>query len=551
MPGVQRLGEVEVARFEEIVNIQPVSTATGAPEALESLASRLGRFEAALQKRLDVQAVERGKKTAQEIQFEKEAGITKAPEFKKQPLFFGTIEAKAHNQALRSAYIASVGTDIKEQVGLLEGQNPNDLLAFNTAIAGLRSGLDKSLDPSVKQQAIGFLDERTSAARIRVQNAGIKKQNDQAKVDLDIAVQSLTQDAVIAARGGDNSGSANALLDLKNTIQAQVDADFITEFQGQNTFRSAELAATQEVFTAGIRTLTDAGRYEDALVQIDTFRQKVPAGMAPDEHRDLIKSQLSDISQGLSLRDKIESEQEVANTSKQSVNYQKTYVSVLEGGTTGNDLTNMVRNGELSVSNAETLRKLITAPADVADDFTFIRQTTEAIRRGDDPEDIRQTIISGVGRFLKPQTGLTLLDDLDKSLDTESPLKTSNARRAEDFIVKNFRVFGPLGALDSDAEKRLARAEREFSTRVLNDEDPWLVADDLVGKDDFERAPNPIFGTKEDLPEAQDLLDEALIRQEISQEDYNFQFNNLEDLRLMKANIDSFNKAKGEALNGR
>jgi hypothetical protein len=277
-------------RFEETVNIQPQSFATGAPQALQSLSARLEQFASTRQRQADVAAVQRGQQAAQQVQLEKEGGITQAPKLKDEPLFFGTIEAKAHNKALQAAYISSIGTDIKTQVGLFEGRNPDNLVAFNAAIDGLRAGLDKSVDPSVKQQALGFLDERSSSARIRVQNAGIKKQNDAARDEIFTSIESFADSAATEARNGDNLLAAKDLENAFAAIDAAVDSGFLSIGQAREQRREIEREATEQTLRREFDIKSDESLPE-AFELIDKKRKKVPRGWTPDEWDRYLTSQ--------------------------------------------------------------------------------------------------------------------------------------------------------------------------------------------------------------------------------------------------------------------
>lgn len=539
-----------MARFEEVINIRPQTAETGAVSGLMSLSQKLEQFQnvqnqitSGLLTAAGKQAEQRGVETGQKVILEKEKGITKAPKFKKKR-FIGSIEINAHNKALRAAYLSSINNDIREGVAKIQTENPDNLINFNESVSSFAKGMINTVDPSVRELVSGALDERITTGRIAVQSADIKKQNDIAFQELQESAKNTEDSAILAAQGGDLQTAGLDLLYLDGILQAQVDAGFITEPEAREKKRDAELRATQSSLIGSVRQLTDTGQFGKALKVIEKTRSELPKNMSIEEHSDIVQGMISDVNRSINIRNKIESQEQANIEAGQVAKYNDLFIGLIEGTTMSEDITRQLRNKKITVPQANALVNTLNNRGFGVDDWPLIGSIQEDIRNGVNPNDIRNNIITNSGSRLTEQTATTLISSLNESLDTESVLNTSQVKRARAFITPSIRVTGPLGALDTQAERRLAGALREFDERVLAGEDAFSVADELVGKDEFERAPNPMFGTKMDLDKAQEQLNAARLSQQIDADTYNFEEELIIRLKKLKVNIDAFNAVK-------
>lgn len=538
-----------MARFQETVDIQTQSVQSGAAGALLSLADRLESFKQQGFKAAGEQAVARGTATGQAVELQEEGGITQAPAFKEKK-FIGSIEINAHNKALRSSYTASLGNDIREETARIKAENPDDVVAFNEAYKGFTKGVLNSVDPSVKNDVALFLDEKGTSARITVQAENVKKDNDIAFGILKESEENSLEASLMAARNGNIEESASELVDHFRIINEQVEAGFISEPEAREKMRDAELAATQESLIGSVRQLTEAGKFAEAFKAVEKMRAAPIKGMTVEETQDIITSITADITTSLNLRNKIEDSEAVAIDIEQKTTYNDSYIGILQGTTTSSDIIRGIRNGTLTESQGTKLINTLNTRGHGVNDWVLISDIETRIRNGEDADDIRNSIITNTGTRLTGAEGSELLSALNESLDAESILHTGTVTRARTFIKNSIRITGVFGSLDPAAEKKLALSTREFDTRVKAGEDPWEVADDLVGKTELNRLPQPMFGTKEDLDRSQELLDQSRLDGTVDADTYNYQTGLIKNIREMQDNIAEFDKNKKEALSG-
>lgn len=534
-------------RFNQKVQLQPIPTQTGAAQGLMSVAQRLEGFKSQFMGTAVQAAKQRGISGAQQVEFEKQDGVTQAPEFKDVG-FFGSVEAQAHNKVLKAAYLASLDNDNREAIARIGAENPDDLIKFNDQIAAYRNAVIKSVDPSIRQIVQQDLDKKIISTRTSVQRADIKKQRENAIAQTEFSANALLDDALVSARSGDLMDSAEKLQDLFALYDSQVDSGMITTTESQIKKRDAEFKATQETVVGGIKGLMQQGKFLESVDAIVKFREKTPKGFTLDEHDKVITALTSELNETLALENKLEDQEKELVAQGQKSKSVELFSRILKGQATANDVISAMDNRQVNQEQATKLINTLNTRGRGVDDWVMVAQIQDAIRSG---EDMTDTIISNAGTNLTEATATSLLKANVEEEDDESILKKSSVKRAEGFIRQSMKVTGPFGALDQEAEKRLAIARRNFSERVMNGENEWDVADELVGKDDFDRAANPMFGNKQNLEQSIELLNNALMTNQIDDDTYNFEFNKTETLKKLRDNIEAFDKSKKEALNAK
>lgn len=542
-----------MARFQKQTGLRQVQTGTGAAQGFLSLADKLQQFKslsdtavkAGIGEIKQTQAT-RGAVTGAAVPIERDGGVTKKPVFKEET-FFGGIEARAHNKALASSYLASIKNDVRTGVARIEAENPDNLIGYNEAVKGFSAGMLKNADPSVRQQLTQALDDRITTSRISVQNSAVKQQNEIAGQELEASAQTHLEEALRFSRNGDRVSAVSGLVDYFDAIDSQVEAGFMTAPVAAEKKRAAELQATQDNIVGNVSRLTSGGRSLEALDILTRFDDKIPAGMSVDEHEDLTSAMRSEINEQINIRNRQESEEDRLVTDGQNSQYANLSIGLSTGSSGMNDFVGALRENKITGSQFDKLVNTLNRRGQGITNFPLVNTIRGEIQSGNDPADIKNTIIANSGTNLTEAMANSLLGEVDEYLNKESVLQTNTVRRARDFIVPSIRVTGPLGALDTEAEQRLANSIREFDTRVLDGEDAWRVADELVGKDKLEQTPSPQFGTKDDLRGALDGLNAAFDNKEIDEATYNFQFELIDRIQRLSDNVKSFNAARKEA----
>ncbi len=263
-----------MARFTETVDIRPASQVqfdTG------SLTARLDQFAAQ-------KAQEGAQKIAQESFSKGQAAFQEGaqPEFK-QERFFGKIPAKAYNEGLRAAYVASLDRDNREEISKIVAENPDDLSVFNDRVESYRSSMLNNVDPTARQVVQDSTDSLISSNRIKVQNNEIAKNHKENAQEVQNQIETASTDALGFARDGDNESAATSALAAFAGVDAAIQAGFISDTEGAVQKRDIERGLVEEGKLGGlIRTFDDEGETA-AFQELDDLSKKRPKGFEPGE----------------------------------------------------------------------------------------------------------------------------------------------------------------------------------------------------------------------------------------------------------------------------
>lgn len=290
-----------VKRFEETVNIRPVSTELGFEQASNSLLNRLETFASSAQ-RLSVQrAVETGREQASEVQLQRKDGITQAPQKREattaETILTGGISTRQYNKSLETAYLASLGRDAKEGIKAIEAENSNSIGAFNEKVAGFASGVLKGADPSVRQEIETFLNNQISDSRIRVHSNTIKTNKKIAASESFDSVNSFGNDAATLARSGDQIGSAEAIAQSFTILDGMVEAGDILTDRASIMKREIEREASEQGLRLQFDDLANTEGIDKAFESLESISNKPQKGWTPDEWDTFITSEQADLRQ--------------------------------------------------------------------------------------------------------------------------------------------------------------------------------------------------------------------------------------------------------------
>ena len=544
-------------RFREQVNYRPISAETGAASSMLSLAQKLEGFKNfAYQKASQIgqeRAIERGVTRAGQVKLGKdESGITKAPKFEDKR-FIGGVEINAYNKALRSSYLSSLNADIRIGVNEIRENNFDDLAGFNDKIESYKNAMLKTVDPSSRSQVEGLFNDIETTARLNVQSATIKKNYEAAKFETENSGNLILEDALTYANNGDFLSASQGLLDYNQNLMDRIESGYLSEGEAKELSRKATVLLTQENLTGDIRRKTQDGDYDKAIKQIVGARQNIPKGMSPREHGELLTSMISELNQSLNLQNKLEKDEDDARKERQRTNYSDLIIGVSEGTKSKDDAVKLLRASAINDTQFEKVMSVLNSRGQGTNDYTLVNQIKDAISdfgaggQVMTADMIQGAIISNMGTSLTENQATALLSDLRMYQQPDFILNSKTVKRAKSFITPSMRVVGIAGSFDTEAERRLANALREFDNRVIDGEDPWAVADELIGKDAVDRLSDPMFGSKDDLKTAKEKLDEAAKNGEIDRPTFNYQNNLITELRQLIENNKRFEEAKKNA----
>lgn len=530
-----------VKRFDQTGILAPVNLSTGGAQALQQeaqdlrgLSSSFARFE---QQR-------RAKKADEAFQAGRVAHAKGETE-KKEETFFGGIEAKAFNRGLQAGYEADISNDNRAKLAEIERENGTDSQAYSDAVTAHRAALQKNVDPAILPDVMERFDTYSTAGMIRVQDAQAQKDRLQNAQSVQDQIKTLGSESANAARSGDVNGSGQKLLELFNAVDGAVESGLMTPKEAANTKRKHEMQATQENLIGMVRGLTETDPIK-AIEVAESLRSKTIKGFSADEQSDLVTAVISDINQSLSLKSKREAQEDEDADTQQEQNSQALFNGIITGAATPNDVISASQRGDIDEGQARTLINIMNTQGTGVDDFQLINDIESRIDAG---ESVSRVISDNVGTRLTQATAGTLLDASRESIADGSPLQTEKYKSALSFLEGSVAVRGPLGALDTESERRLAKMRREVRSRVLQGEDPFEVVDQIIPKDEFNRAPSPMFGEKGDLNSSLTQLNDQYRAGAIDDDTYNFQFELIERLKGMKQNLDNFNQANKDQQN--
>lgn len=271
-------------QYKQSVNIVPPNVSSGRVEAAESMAETIGAGRQLIVQLGEKAAIKRGQKKAEAVKFKRnKKGITIAPEFAKETLV-GQIEAEAHNQSLKAAYLASLDSDIRSNVDRIALENPDNIIRFNEQINSFRQGLLDAVDPVAQQHAQANVDVAIGFARNRVYQNEIKKQ--QATVDavLSKEINETSMAAFRQARNGDLDESAENIAKSFLAVDALVDAGLMDADVAAERKRGIERIASEQ----NKMRFIDALNIKEANKTLNEWSKSIPKGWTPDEWRSFI-----------------------------------------------------------------------------------------------------------------------------------------------------------------------------------------------------------------------------------------------------------------------
>ena len=262
----------------------------------------------------------------------------------------------------------------------------------------------------------------------------------------------------------------------------------------------------------------------------------------------MVTTLISNLNQVISLKNKEEDQERTTVTQLQKERSGQLFTEVTVGKSSAGEILASLATNQITFTQASTLMGVVNNRGAGFDDFTLINDIETRIANNEDIDSIIEDITNNTGVRLTEGTARGLISDLRDSKDKASPLTTSDSKAAMSF-VKNMTVkVGALGAIDFDAQKRLAGLNREFRESVLAGENPWTVADRLVNASNEIEDIFLIYGDVSDTKSALMELDQAALSEAINEATYNVEFQKIKRAESLQKNLTSFTKAKKAAL---
>ena len=463
--------------------------------------------------------------------------------------FIGSIETEAYNKSLQSAYLASLDNDNRTEIARIADENPNDTAAFDQLTSSYASAVLSNIDPSAAPAAQLTMNTLISTARQKIQSAELGKNVREADNLLILSAETSIRDAMRFANEGQLEAAGMSLSSAFTAITARVESGQLDPAAAIRLKRKLKIATDVEV-----NRFTFSNKIKnEGIISAVTFLQKASdkplKGFGVDEQRVLIETLKSDLNQFIQLGNAVEKEQQETWITSQKAESADLFVGIATGQTDSADVSLAISQKQISFEQGKGLLNILNTRGQGIDDHALINDINLIMTV--DTDLAERMIIQNTGSRLTEATATQLFQTVRSQASEESPLKTSEAIRFKSFLSNSVKVVGPLGAIDFESQKRLAQLTVAYDQRILSGEDPATVAADLIDVNDFLLAPNPLTGTKENLPGALETLNAQFDAKTISDSEYDREVELIKKLMEQQTNIEQFLRALKEAgVNG-
>lgn len=407
----------------------------------------------------------------------------KTPETKEGFLSSFSIQDQAYNNAMEGAYLASMQIDVQNDIARIAADNPLDSNAFLAlARESVNPRLQMLQDPAMNAEAGQFVDQVTSQYLRQIDQNRAQFDRESADETLKASIAANHSALINASKNRDAGGIVAATQALTRDYNARVDLQTMTPAGRTEAIRNTSVIAATAGYQGEIRDLANEGRWIEANTLIDELASKELEGFQASEQDDLIDVLRSDLTERAALDDKIEAEQAQLLDDSRQETVTNLFNGIMDDTITGEDLRVAAMNpgmGGISITQYTQLKKVLSTPLDVPDDFTVMTSISEIIRT--DPAQAKVLIASNVGVNLSRATAKSLYTTASNNLVGESYLNTSEAKRFSKYLenmIAPTSGFGLPGA-DEDA-RRWAEVKVVYDERVSAGERPAVVAAELA-----------------------------------------------------------------------
>jgi hypothetical protein len=239
-------------RFDQMVQITPQNTRTGAAQGLQSLAGEFQRFgEQQAQSFVQQQAVKAEQAGALEAtkidpnaSFDEKLAFVEAR--KQKASFFGGSNAKAFNRGLMSGYESSINADVRRSISMIELNNPSDVQEYRKAVSAELNGIRKGVDPAILPNIVANFNSQAMLGDVRV-NERERVRIRQEQLDAhNSAIDAASEDVRKHARKGNNASSAQAEREVQKTALKGLSAGLYSQEEAYETITRTNKDAIEE-----------------------------------------------------------------------------------------------------------------------------------------------------------------------------------------------------------------------------------------------------------------------------------------------------------------
>jgi len=456
--------------------------------------------------------------------------------------FLSNISAfqQAYNGAMEKAYVASIDMDAREEISRIAGENPDNLKSFNELtdkyVAGVTGSVSEDYKPTVQMS----IDAIVSSARMQVQQNEIAKNVKQADDILVRKAQLALKESLQLANKNNIEGAQAARMAAFSAIDARVESGQMSALAAETKKQEILVATESEVARGGLQKIIREKGVLQAADYIGKLQEMDIPEFGVDEKDALIDTLRSDLSQHIQLENIKEAQEEEDLRISQRANASDLFIGLMSGTVDSSDITLAGMNRSIDFTQLTQLTNVLNNRGQGVDDYALITDIQTTMRT--DPAKAQEMIRINTGSRISTSTASQLYSAATDSELDESPLNTNKANRFRKFIENNVQRVGEFGAIDEEAQSRLAKLVVVYDERVLAGEDPAVIAGELVDINDVLAIP---IDTQQALEDLNQQLKDGL-----SDAEYNAEYARIQSYKQRKANADAFQRALEQALKG-
>ena len=302
----QLMPEEQVAKpFQETVNIQPQTIATGQPQQLMTLSQKLDDFASFSAGKVAEKQIAQAQIQGQQAGIEQQQAGGKLE--LKEETFIGGISKKAFNTAAREGYLKSLDNDNIEQITGIAANNATNLAGFNDSVNSYAKSVLENVDPASRGAVELSIDSMVSRYRPKIQAAQAKQISDDANNQQAINADERGRLAQSSSFEGDQEQAGINLAIAIDSINTRTD---LNDAQKSVAIREIQLEE-REAFNSGElnRTYNEGGS-SAAIDKLNEMEGNPPGGFTPDEWDKFVAGESKKINRRIS-REKKQTAEEV------------------------------------------------------------------------------------------------------------------------------------------------------------------------------------------------------------------------------------------------
>jgi hypothetical protein len=439
-------------------------------------------------------------------------------------------EASRMRIASENAHVAAAASDIEVQIDFAKKMFPDDVEKFTNHINTTSMGTIKAMPEKLRGRALGAIDKTFQTTL----NDIVVGENEKQMDELIVANGENLQ--VISTQG------RNLARDL-NEVGYQEQRQLLINSMDNDLYDDAERSERLSTFDKGIRkeivignALKIADDPEQGILEsfetLQTIEEDGVDGFDPDELSVAVGEAREILNTRVSLINKQDNAAVTNTNAWQKVNAEKLLLRATGSEGEANDIVLMdareaFANREITFKQFDAIRTEIGFDDDGIDNQGTITDIKKDILMGGTENEINFLIHKARAEgdiTSETQSELYQLNFTRKGLQ-DSPLVIQSKQSLKYLETSLSHLKGSeFGGRNPDSLLLFASAVAEYQERLLTaDEDettPRIIADDIIKRfstDQLssESLPNPVYGSKSDIVQAETLLFDAYQRGDI------------------------------------